>query len=266
MDTVHTAQSADANRWSCGPGGRLPTSAPSQLADEGTVYDPRDPNDRLLLGVKGTLSEAELFTLRTRLHEGRWNKARKGLLQFPLPVGFVRAPDGAWDLDPDRQVHERLAYLFKAFRRLGVARQVVRELKQHSLDLPTRIVSKGIYGTLVWKRPTLSAVVRILENPAFAGIPNEKSRWPARNCENRTGTAMSERRSTLNVWPIFWPKSRRMRPCCSSASETLKIRWCCITWSRTVSLHQRCLGQSQRVCCKRARRLPRRLLALLPLI
>jgi DNA invertase Pin-like site-specific DNA recombinase len=124
------------------------------LSDESTVYDPRDPNDRLLLGVKGTLSEAELFTLRTRLYEGRWNKARKGLLQFPLPVGFVRAPDGTWDLDPDQQVRERLAYLFEAFRRLGVARQVVRELKQHGLDLPTRIVSKGIYGTLVWKRPS----------------------------------------------------------------------------------------------------------------
>jgi DNA invertase Pin-like site-specific DNA recombinase len=124
------------------------------LADESTIYDPRDPNDRLLLGVKGTLSEAELFTLRTRLYEGRWNKARKGLLQFPLPVGFVRAPDGAWDLDPDQQVRERLVYLFEAFRRLGVARQVVRELKQHGLDLPTRIVSKGIYGTLVWKRPS----------------------------------------------------------------------------------------------------------------
>ena len=118
------------------------------LADEGTIYDPRDPNDRLLLGVKGTLSEAELFTLRTRLHEGRWNKARKGLLHFPVPVGFVRAPDGAWDLDPDQQVRERLAYLFEAFRRLGVARQVVRELKQQGLDLPTRAVSKGAYGTL----------------------------------------------------------------------------------------------------------------------
>jgi hypothetical protein len=55
-----------------------------------------------LLGVKGTLSEAELFTLRTRLYEGRWNKARKGLLQFPLPVGYVRSPSGAWELDPDR--------------------------------------------------------------------------------------------------------------------------------------------------------------------
>ena len=94
----------------------------TRLSDESAIYDPRDPNDRLLLGVKGTLSEAELFTLRTRLYEGRWNKARKGLLQFPLPVGYVRAPDGAWDLDPDQQVRERLAYLFEAFRRLGVAR------------------------------------------------------------------------------------------------------------------------------------------------
>src|SRR5260370_444248 len=88
------------------------------LADESGIYDPRDPNDRFLLGVKGTLSEAELFTLRTRLYEGRWNKARKGLLQFPLPVGYVRASDGAWELDPDQQVRQRLAYLFEAFRRL----------------------------------------------------------------------------------------------------------------------------------------------------
>jgi DNA invertase Pin-like site-specific DNA recombinase len=64
----------------CGLAGTL-------IADEGAVYDPRDPNDRLLLGVKGTLSEAELFTLRLRLHAGRWNKARTGQLSFPLPVG-----------------------------------------------------------------------------------------------------------------------------------------------------------------------------------
>src|SRR5262249_55486233 len=74
------------------------------IADESAVYNPREPNDRLLLGVKGTLSEAELFTLRTRLYEGRWNKARKGLLRFALPVGFRVAADGAWVLDPDTQV------------------------------------------------------------------------------------------------------------------------------------------------------------------
>src|SRR5713101_733649 len=82
------------------------------LADESAIYDPRDPNDRLLLGVKGTLSEAELFTLRTRLYEGRWNKARKGLLRFALPVGYVRGPDGAWEVDPDTQVQARLSYVF----------------------------------------------------------------------------------------------------------------------------------------------------------
>ena len=71
----------------CGVSGTL-------IADEGAVYNPREPNDRLLLGVKGTISEAELFTLRTRLYEGRWNKARKGLLHFPLPVGYVTTVDG----------------------------------------------------------------------------------------------------------------------------------------------------------------------------
>src|SRR6266540_6721885 len=88
------------------------------IADEQAVYDPRDPNDRLLLGVKGTLSEAELFTLRTRLYEGRWNKARKGLLQFPLPVGYVPTADGDWSLDPDTQGGARLAHVFNSFRRL----------------------------------------------------------------------------------------------------------------------------------------------------
>ena len=77
------------------------------LADDGAVYDPREPNDRLLLGVKGTLSEAELFTLRCRLHEGRWNKARRGALMRSLPVGYVSTADGTVHKDPDRQVQGR---------------------------------------------------------------------------------------------------------------------------------------------------------------
>jgi DNA invertase Pin-like site-specific DNA recombinase len=140
------------------------------IADENAIYNPREPNDRLLLGVKGTLSEAELFTLRTRLYEGRWNKARKGLLQFALPVGYVRGANGNWELDPDAQVRERLAYLFESFRRHGVARSVVRDLKREGWDLPTRAVSREGYGLLIWKTPTLSAVVRILHNPAYAGV------------------------------------------------------------------------------------------------
>src|SRR5580692_2004798 len=99
----------------CGVSGTL-------IADESAVYNPREPNDRLLLGVKGTLSEAELFTLRTRLYEGRWNKARKGLLHFSLPVGYVPTEDDSWALDPDTQVRQRVAFLFDSFRRHAVAR------------------------------------------------------------------------------------------------------------------------------------------------
>jgi len=146
----------------CGLAGTL-------IADEGAIYNPREPNDRLLLGVKGTLSEAELFTLRTRLYEGRWNKARKGLLQFPLPVGYVFGAGGRWELDPDAQVRERLQYLFASFRRHQVVRRVVRELKLEGLALPVRATSREGYGSLIWKAPSLSAVVRILHNPAYAG-------------------------------------------------------------------------------------------------
>src|SRR5579885_1132056 len=139
------------------------------IADEQAVYDPREPNDRLLLGVKGTLSEAETFTLRTRLYEGRWNKARKGLLRFPLPIGYVRGADDTWELDPNLQVRERLSYVFAAFRRHGAARAGAQELREQQLDLPAYVVGKENYGALVWKTPTVSAVMRILTNPGYAG-------------------------------------------------------------------------------------------------
>jgi len=172
------------------------------IADEQAVYDPRDPNDRLLLGLKGTLSEAELFTLRTRLYEGRWNKARKGALVFPLPVGYVRGSDGGWELDPDQVVQERLQYVFEAFRRFGVARTVVVDLKQHGWDLPARVATHEHYGALVWKTPTFSAVIRILSNPAYAGA-YVYGRWEYSG-ETRsptTGKARPHLRGAAD-WPV----------------------------------------------------------------
>jgi DNA invertase Pin-like site-specific DNA recombinase len=179
----------------CGVSGTL-------IADEGAVYNPREPNDRLLLGVKGTLSEAELFTLRTRLYEGRWNKARKGLLHFPLPVGYVSAEDGGWALDPDTQVRERLDYVFDSFRRHGVVRAVVRDLKEQGLELPTRLTAKEGYGSLVWKAPTLSAVIRLLHNPAYAGA-YVYGRWEylSEHRSPRTGKASAHARC-VTQWPV----------------------------------------------------------------
>jgi DNA invertase Pin-like site-specific DNA recombinase len=179
----------------CGVSGTL-------IADESAVYNPREPNDRLLLGVKGTISEAELFTLRTRLYKGRGNKARKGQLHFPLPVGYMQTADGGWALDPDTQVRERLDYVFDSFRRHGVVRAVVRDLKEQGLELPTRVTAKEGYGSLVWKGPSLSAVIRILHNPAYAGA-YVYGRWEysSERRSPKTGKASAHARSVAQ-WPV----------------------------------------------------------------
>ncbi|MGA7925511.1 MAG: recombinase family protein [Candidatus Sulfotelmatobacter sp.] len=172
------------------------------IGDESAVYNPREPNDRLLLGVKGTLSEAELFTLRTRLYEGRWNKARKGRLHFPLPTGYVYSADGNWEMDPDAQVRERLACLFDSFRRLGVARSVVCDLKQKGLDLPTRMTTREGYGTLIWKKPSISAVIRILRNPAYAGAyVFGRAEYSGDRRSAKTGK-LAPRQVPMAQWPV----------------------------------------------------------------
>jgi hypothetical protein len=139
------------------------------LADETAVYDPRDPNDRMLLGVKGTISEAELFTLRCRLHEGRWNKARRGELGRSLPVGYVRTETGEGVKDPDRQVQARLEYIFRLFAKRKVARQVLVQLVQEKLKIPAKIWGGPHHGTITWKDPDFSDLIRLLHNPIYAG-------------------------------------------------------------------------------------------------
>ena len=139
------------------------------LADESAVYDPRDPNDRLLLGVKGTLSEAELMTIRCRLHDGRWSKARRGELAKPLPVGYVRTEAGAVVKHPDRQVQARLRYVFELFAELRVARRVVARLRREKLQIPAQAWGGPGHGEVRWKVPTFGAIMRLLHNPAYAG-------------------------------------------------------------------------------------------------
>jgi DNA invertase Pin-like site-specific DNA recombinase len=139
------------------------------LADEAAVYDPRDPNDRLLLGVKGTISEAEIFTLRTRLHEGRWNKARRGELARSLPVGYVRTEAGAVTKDPDRQVQSRLAYIFRLFGRDKVAHQVLLRLVREKLQVPAKVWGGPRHGQVHWKEPEFRDLIRLLHNPTYAG-------------------------------------------------------------------------------------------------
>lgn len=172
------------------------------LADESAVYDPREPNDRLLLGVKGTLSEAELMTIRCRLHDGRWSKARRGELTQTLPVGYTRAESGAVVKHPDRQVQGRLAYLFTAFAELRVARRVVARLVREKLKIPTQVWGGPGHGTVRWVVPTFGAVMRLLHNPAYAGayVYGQREYDPFDRSPT-TGKAKTKARPVAD-WPV----------------------------------------------------------------
>ncbi len=172
------------------------------IADEMAVYDPREPNDRLLLGVKGTLSEAELFTLRTRLYEGRWNKARKGQLARSVPTGYQVDHQGEWVKDPNLHVQERLDYVFALFRQLRVARHVLLRLKEQKLKLPVRTWSGPGKGQLEWKVPSFGALMRVLRNPAYAGayVYGEWA-YDGTRRNPKTGKARAQYRA-LDEWPV----------------------------------------------------------------
>ena len=139
------------------------------ILDEDGVYDPAHFNDRLLLGLKGTMSEAELHVLRARLQGGILSKARRGELQMRLPVGFVYNAAGAVVLDPDQQVQHCLKWLFDTFRGTGSAMATARAAHHLDLSFPRRCCKGPHKGELLWARLGHSQVVRILHNPRYAG-------------------------------------------------------------------------------------------------
>jgi excisionase family DNA binding protein len=136
------------------------------IADADGVYSPADFNDRLLLGLKGTMSEAELHLIRARLDGGLRNKAQRGELRLALPVGLDRDEDGRIVLCPDEQVRHAIVRVFVLWRRLGSARQVVAELVAEGQELPRRTVGQR---RVRWARASYGAVHDLLTNPAYAG-------------------------------------------------------------------------------------------------
>ena len=135
------------------------------IADGDGVYDPGTPNGRLLLGLKGQLSELELHTIRARMTAGLLNKAKRGDLALQLPVGLVRQDDGAVLKDPNREVQERLDLIFTTFLQRKAAARVLRFFNDHELLIPRR----DRFGDLVWKKPSIARIISILKNPAYAG-------------------------------------------------------------------------------------------------
>ncbi len=139
------------------------------ILDEDGIYDPGDFNDRLLLGLKGTMSEAELHFIRARLRGGQLSKARRGELQMALPVGLVYDPAGKVALDPDSGVQHALGYLFATFQRTGSARAVVATFTREGVLFPVRVRTGEHKGELAWTPLRHWRVLRTLHNPRYAG-------------------------------------------------------------------------------------------------
>jgi len=139
------------------------------ILDEDGLYDPSHFNDRLLLGLKGTMSEAEIHVLKARLRGGILNKAKRGELECPLPIGLLYNTEGEVVLDPDTQVQESLHLLFRAFRRTGSAMATVKVFRKQGLKFPRRLRGGPNKGDLVWGSLDHKRVLDILHNPRYTG-------------------------------------------------------------------------------------------------
>src|SRR5262244_1904940 len=135
------------------------------LIDQETIYLPRHGDDRLLLGLKGSLNEYELDLLRQRSLEARYEKARRGELVVAAPVGYLKTEDQGLEKDPDRRIQQRIQLVFSKFKELGSVRQTPMWFLEEELQMPARDVASEIS----WKRPGYSSIYNILTNPTYGG-------------------------------------------------------------------------------------------------
>lgn len=139
------------------------------IADGERLYDPAAYHDRLLLGLSGIMSEAELHQIKIRLHQGERQKAARGELRLPLPAGLIHTRDGSVTFNPDEEVQERLRLVFAKFRELRSAKAVMRYLRRGNLLLPVRPLHGPAPHDVVWRPADSARVINILKNPAYAG-------------------------------------------------------------------------------------------------
>lgn len=175
------------------------------ILDEDGIYDPGHFNDRLLLGLKGTMSEAELHVLRARLRGGILSKASRGELKGPLPVGFVYTPDDRVVLDPDLQVQQAIQLFFQTFQRTGSAWRTVRWFREQELLFPRRMRTGPNKGALAWGPLLHSAALHLLHNPRYAGAFVYGQRHTRKLADGRERVEVLPR----DQWHALFPDAHR---------------------------------------------------------
>ena len=163
------------------------------IADSDGICDPADFNDRMLLGLKGTMSEAELHVIKQRMHQGKINKARRGELGFDVPTGYVRSPSGEVTFDPDEEVGQIVEFIFSKFEELLTVHALLRYLVAHDIRIGVRIRGGEGKGELQWRAPNQTTLQNMLKNPIYAGAyaygrrrTDPRKRKPGRRSTGRT--------------------------------------------------------------------------------
>jgi DNA invertase Pin-like site-specific DNA recombinase len=173
------------------------------LADEDGLYDPRDPNDRLLLGLKGTMSEYELITMHNRLEGGKLHKAQRCELILTVPCGYLKLPTGEVVLDPDEQARSTVRLIFDKFDELGSFGRLYRYLIRNKIRLGMRVHRGARRGQLEWRPPTLGTVARILHHPIYAGAYSYGRRRVDHKRAAANGSKVKIREVPMSQWRVL---------------------------------------------------------------
>ena len=215
------------------------------LADQDGVYDANDTNDRLVLGLKGTMSEVELATMRNRLERGKLHKAQRGELILDVPCGYLKLPGGEVVLDPDEQVRATVHLIFEQFAELGSFGKLYHYLRRNKVHMGVRLHQGPRRGELVWRPVSRALLGRMLHHPIYAGAYAY-----GRRCVDPKRTAASGGKVRLRSLPMAeWKVLQRDR---------LPAY---ITWERYLANQQRLLDNRS---WPEAPGVPRLGLALLP--
>jgi DNA invertase Pin-like site-specific DNA recombinase len=204
------------------------------LGDADGIYDPNEYNDRLVLGLKGTMSEAELHILKQRMLAGKRAKARRGELGMSVPIGYVRRPSGEVIKDPDEEAQFVTGLVFETFERCRTIDGVLRYLVQHDIRMPVRVHCGPEKGTLRWSRPNRQTLQNMLHNPIYAGayVYGRRPTDPRRKKAGRPATGrlvatpeewevcLKDRLPAYITWPHY---ERNLRQLAANRTQALGV-------------------------------------------